>query len=227
MGGSASPPAQFARSLADYVAVFSNRGGVEAFPSLGLKLKAGDDEKPVVSIVFPDTLASTVDFASGDRILDINGVEPENLGEFRFLLAGIEWGQRLGIHVMRGEETIEISALLFPEVESIDRSVAPGYVVEALDVFDFESTAQAAQAVIPDDRPQWSLVTNDGVPVRVEVRVDDVLEEVHELDDEGRVSRSLYRVGRVGGAVEVRYERDASGSVVATTGFDRAGTKLD
>jgi uncharacterized iron-regulated protein len=227
MGSPGGSPAQFARSLADYVAVFADRGGVEAFPTIGMKLKADDDEKPVVSIVFPDTLASTVGFASGDRILDINGVEPVDLGEFRFLLAGIEWGQRLGIQVMRGEETVEIAALLFPGVEAIDRTVAPGFEVEALDAFDPESAIAASAAAVPADRAGWRLVTEDGAAVRVDVRIDDVLEEAHELDEDGRVARSLYRIARDDGAVEVRYERDESGAVVKTASFDRTGAAID
>jgi len=226
MGASAGPPAQFARSLADYVAVFPSRGGIEAFPTIGLKLKADEDDRPVVSMVWPDTLASTVGFAPGDRILDINGVAPTNLGEFRFLLAQIEWGQRLGIRVMRDDETVEIGALLFPTVESIDRTVAPGYVVEALDAFDPRSSVGATESVVPEDRARWSLVTDDGVPVRAEVRIDNVLEEVHLLDENGRVARSMYRIVR-DGVVAIRYERDEAGAVVATTEYDRAGAVID
>ena len=226
MGASAGPPAQFARSLADYVAVFTNRGGIEAFPTIGLKLKVDEDDRPVVSMVWPDTLASTVGFASGDRIVDIGGVVPKDLADFRFLLAGIEWGLRLGIRVMRDDETVEIGALLFPTVESIDRTVAPGYVVETLDAFDPASGTDAGGAVVPGDRARWSLVTDDGVPVRVEVRVDDLLEEVHELDSDGRVARSLYRIAR-DGVVAIRYERDEAGAVAATTEYDRTGAVID
>ena len=226
-GPTAGPPAQFTRSLADYVAVFADHGGIEAFPTIGLKLKADDDERPVVSIVFPDTLASTVGFASGDRIVDLNGVEPADLGEFRFLLAGIEWGQRLGVRVNRGEEIVEIAALLFPAVEAVDRSVAPGYVVESLAAVEPDSAVSVSTMVVPDDLARWSLVTDDGVPVRAEVRIDDVLEEVHELDDRGRVARSLYRIARGDGAVEIRYERDDSGAVVKTASFDRTGAAID
>jgi hypothetical protein len=70
-------------------------------------------------------------------------------------------------------------------------------------------------------------VTDDGVPVRVEVRVRELLEEVHELDDQGRVVRSLYRTPRDGVVVEWRVDRDETGGVVRMTGFDRTGDPVE
>lgn len=227
MGESSGPPAQFARSLADYIAVFPDRGGIEAFPTIGLKLKTDDGQRPVVSMVWPDTLASDVGFAMGDRILDVNGVEPADIGDLRFLLAEIEWGQRLGLQVARGEQTVELAALLFPVVESIERSVASGYIVEAMDGIEPGSADKTSDAVVPDDRAGWSLITLNGIPLRADVRVEDVLEEVHELDERGRVARSLYRQARAGGVVETRYERDDTGVVIRTTSFDRSGTEVN
>ena len=104
MGGAAAPRAQFARSLADFVAVFPDRGGIAAFPTFGFKLKADDDGRPVVSIVFPDTLAESVGFATGDRVLDVNGVEmndPSNPGRlFDFANLSVDNIER--IEIMRG-----------------------------------------------------------------------------------------------------------------------------
>lgn len=220
------PPAQFARSLADYVGGFPDHGGIEAFPTLGLRLKEDDDGRPAVSMVWPDTVAEAVGFASGDVILDVDGVAPADLGDLRFLLAGIEWGQRVGLKVRRGDDELEVAALLFPTVEVSEPSVAPGYEVEILDPFD-PATAVATESYVPPDRARWRLVAEDEVPVRVEVVREDVLDEIHELDEAGRVARSLYRVAREDGAVEVRYQRDDAGDATAVTRLDRTGGVIE
>lgn len=225
-GDSAGAPAQFARSLADYVGVFPDRGGIEAFPTLGLRLKTDDDERPVVSMVWPDTLAEEVGFESGDRILDVNGTEPESLGELRLLLAEIEWGQRLGLRVQRGDETVEVAALLYPMVDTSEQSAAPGYVLEAMVPLDPASSLSATEQVFPEGLAEWSLVTNDGVPARSELRRDGVLDEVHELDQHGRVRRSLYRFAHEDGVVERRYMRDEEGAVAETISLDRTGAEI-
>jgi uncharacterized iron-regulated protein len=226
-GESPLPPAQLARSLADYVGVFRDRGGVEAFPTLGLRLKADDDDRPVVSMVWPDTLAKEVGFSSGDRIVDVNGSVPENLSDLRFLLAEIEWGQRLGLLVERGEETIEVAALLFPTIDTSDRSTVPGFTIESMVPLNPVSPAPASDQVFPENLPEWSLVLEDDVPARAELRRDDVLEEVHELDQNGRVKRSLYRIAREDGTVERRYRRDQEGAVIEIISLDRTGAELD
>jgi uncharacterized iron-regulated protein len=226
-GGDASAPAQFARSLADYVGAFPDRGGIEAFPTLGLRLKADDEGRPAVSMVWPDTVAEAVGFASGDLILDVNGVEPTDLGELRFLIAELEWGDRVGVRVRRGDDETEVAALLFPVIETSERSLAPGYEVEPVAGFDPTAPASASDSVVPADRARWSLVTEEGTAARIEVHREDVLEEVHLLDEHGRVSRSLYRVARDNGIVEVRYQRDDSGTVVGSAGFDRSGAEID
>jgi uncharacterized iron-regulated protein len=227
MGAPPASPAQFSRSLADYVAVFPDHGGIEAFPTLGLRLKAGDDDRPVVSMVWPDTLASAVGFASGDVILDVNGIAPDNLAALRFLLAEIEWGQRLGVLLQRGEKTVEIGALLFPDADTSDRSVAPGFSLQEMRAVEPASASLVVESVLPDDRPHWKLISTDGVPVRVELRSGEVLEQVHELDVGGRIGRSLYRVAREDGAVEIRYDRDSEGQVVATERVDRTGSVIE
>lgn len=224
---SAGAPAQFAMSLADYVGGFDNHGGIEAFPTVGLRLKEDADGHPVVSMIWPDTLAEEVGFESGDRILDANGVEPENLGELRFLIAEIEWGDRLGLRVLRGDAEVEIAALLFPNVDTSDESVAPGFELEAMVPMSPSSSVSAAKQVFPEGLPQWSLVRDDGVPARAELRRDGVLDEVHELDQDGRVRRSLYRKALADGTVERRYLRDETGAVTKTTSFDRAGSEIE
>ncbi len=222
----AGAPAQFALSLADYVGVFDDRGGIEAFPTMGLRLTEDDDGRPAVSMVWPDTLAEEVGFQSADTILDVNGVAPESLRGLRFLLAEIEWGQRLGLRVQRGEETIEVAALLFPTVDTSDESLAPGYQLEAMVPLDPASSVSAADQVFPDGLAQWSLVTEDGVPARAELRREGVLDEVHELDEDGRVKRSLYRTAREDGTVERRYVRDEGGLVEETISLDRTGAEI-
>ena len=236
----AAPPAQFARSLADYIGVFPDRGGIEAFPTLGLRLKADDENHPVVSMVWPDTLAKEVGFESGDRILDINGIVPESLGEFRFLLADIEWGRRIGIQVERGDATIEVAGLLYPTIDTSDVSAVPDYTLQSMvplnptfdrdafrDLFNATSAVSAAQQVFPEGLPEWSLVSKDELPIRAELRRDEVLDEVHELDQNGRVSRSLYRLAHEDGTVERRYQRDEEGAVEEIVSLDRTGAVLD
>lgn len=223
----AAPPAQFARSLADYIGVFPDRGGIEAFPTLGLRLKADDENHPVVSMVWPDTLAKEVGFESGDRILDINGIVPESLGEFRFLLADIEWGRRIGIQVERGDATIEVAGLLYPTIDTSDVSAVPDYTLQSMVPLNPTSAVSAAQQVFPEGLPEWSLVSKDELPIRAELRRDEVLDEVHELDQNGRVSRSLYRLAHEDGTVERRYQRDEEGAVEEIVSLDRTGAVLD
>ena len=225
--GDDDPPAIFARSLADYVGVFPDRGGIDAFPTLGLRLSADDDGRPKVSMVWPDTLAEAVGFASGDLILDVNGRSPEDLSDLRFLLADLEWGERAGVLVERDGSELEIAALLYPNVTVAPAELAPGSTVEELAAFDPHLPLTPGEIVVPEDQARWRLVTRDGGAARVEMRSGDVLAEVHELDDDGRVSRSLYRTTRDGGAVEIRYQRGEAGAVVATEAFDRTGARIE
>jgi hypothetical protein len=178
-------------------------------------------------MIWPETLAEDVGFASGDVILDVNGVEPMDLSDLRFLLASLEWGERLGVSVRRGDEVIEIAALLFPEIDTSEEGTAPGYGIDDLRQFDPTESTPVADSIVPDDAPEWTLVSRDGVRVRVEVRRDGVLDEVHELDERGRVDRSLYRQPLDGGVVELRYERDEAGDVVSTTRLNRVGKVVE
>ena len=74
-----------------------------------------------------------------------------------------------------------------------------------------------------EEEPFAVLVSRDGRPLRLEVRRGEVVEEVHELDDAGRVLRSLYRAPRPDGAVEVRRERDDTGAITQVVRVDRRG----
>jgi uncharacterized iron-regulated protein len=224
MGAPTEKPAQFTRSLADFVGVFPDTGGIEAYPTVGLSLKEVDGA-PVVSMAWPDTLAESVEFASGDRIVDVNGVQPGNLTDLRMMLSEIRWGQRLGFTVEREGVRQEIAVLLFPTVDLTESDTAPGWTVEP--VLEFESgDARPVASVDKATVSRTALVTGEDGSRRVEVHVGEVLEEVHELDAGGVVIRSLYRVAREDGSVEFRYQRNDAGVVTATKRFDRTGGKI-
>ncbi len=225
-GRAGDPPAIFARSLADYVAVFADRGGIDAYPTLGLRLTEDEDHRPMVSATWPDTIAEAVGFAPGDRVLDVNGRQPADLSDLRFLLAELDWDDRAGLLVERGGTEIEIAALLFPEVNTSETTPAPGYAVDELVAFAPDASVAVPDLVVPADRARWRLVRRDDIPVRVELHRGEILDEVHELGDDGRVVRSLYRVARDDGAVEIRYRRNDDGQVVDSQVFDRAGTVI-
>ncbi len=227
MPGAAGKPARFVRSLADYVGAFADTGGLEEYPRLGIQLDAGDAGAPVVSMVWPDTPAAASGFAEGDRILDLNGVAPRDLSDLRIMLARTEWGQRAGFSVTRGEEQLEIAVLLYPEVDLTEVDIAPGYTVRAAADFDPGSAEPIAADETASTRPRAVLVSRDDAPARVEVWAGEVLEEVHELDPNGRVARSLYRRARPDGTVELRYQRKEDGEVTVTRRFDRTGRPLD
>jgi hypothetical protein len=224
--GAEDPPATFVRSLADYVGVFADRGGIDAFPRLGLRLAEDDAGRPKVSMVWPDTTAEAVGFSSGDVVIDVNGQRPTSLSELRFLLAELRWGRRAGLLIERDGEQLEIAALLVPDVRTSEVAAAPGYEIEEMTAATPASAVAATELVTPEDAARWRLVRRDGAPVRAEVHRGDVLDEVHELDAGGRVIRSLYRVARPDGAVEVRYRRGDGGKVVEIGSFDRTGEEI-
>jgi hypothetical protein len=226
MAGAAAKPARFVRSLSDYVGVFSDTGGVEAFPRVGLRLDEGDDGNPVVSMAWPDTPAAAAGFEHGDRIVSFNGHPTANLTELRLQLAETTWGQRVDFGVEREEETLEIPLLLYPEVDLTEDVTAPGFSVEAaLEVDPLSSEAVAADTEAAE-RPRAVLVSKGSAPLRVEVWHGDVLEAVHELDSSGRVERSLHRMPRSDGAVELRYRRDELGNVTEVERLDAIGESI-
>jgi len=224
--GSSSKPARFVRSLADFVGAFPDRGGVEAYPSIGLQLDEGDAAAAVVTMVWPETLAATAGFEHGDRIVDVNGQTPANLSDLRDLLAGIEWGQRLGLTVERGDERLEVAMLLFPEVEATEQAIAAGWEVRPIVAVNPVDTAPVTGLPEPPSEAQWRLVSGEDGRMWIEVRAGEALDEVHELDADGRVERSLYRTPRADGAVEILYRRDREGELEGTVRRDRAGAPI-
>jgi len=224
-GAPEDKPAQFVRSLADVVGVFENTGGIEAYPTVGLRLGAAEDGSPAIQMIWPDTRAAALDFEYGDRVLDLNGVRPEDLSHLRRLVADLEWGDRASFLLGRGDEVLEVAVLLVPDIVDVEREVAPGYTVETAAGFNPDGTTPVAAAE-PIDETSAVLVSRDDAPVRVEVRHGEVVDEVHELDDAGRVRRSLYRVARPDGTVEIRRERDGDGVVTRVTRLDRTGAVI-
>jgi uncharacterized iron-regulated protein len=220
-------PARFVRSLADYVGVFEDTGGIEAYPRLGLQLDEGDDGAPVVSMAWPDTPAAAVGFEHGDRVVEYNGTAPGDLSDLRMSLARTEWGERVEFSVERQGAPVEIGLLLYPAVDLSETVVAPGYTIEEA----LQADPTSASPVVVDDgaetRHRHRLVSADTGVERVEVWSVDVLEEVHELDADRRIVRSLYRSPHTDGAVEVRYDRSADGSVTNVVRLDRNGRVIN
>jgi S1-C subfamily serine protease len=52
---------------------------------------------------------------SGDRVLAFNDTPVVDQSQLRFMLAGIEWGERVDFSVQRGEDEFSIAVLLAPE----------------------------------------------------------------------------------------------------------------
>jgi hypothetical protein len=222
MGGGGPAPAQFVRSLADIVAVFT--GAVEPFPRLGLSLKE-NDEGIVISMVLPDTPAKHAGFASGDQVLDVNGIIPSSLSHLRRLLAWQEWGQRLDLRLARGDESLDIAMLLYPALESTETSVVSGWQLEPVAELD-PTGSEPVTTVDAGQIAQRLLVSHDGTPQRVEVWRGKALDEVHELDENGRIARSLYRQPLLDGAVEIHYQRAEDGGVTDTNRYNRIGDQM-
>jgi hypothetical protein len=226
-GAAAGPPALFVRSLADVVGVFPNRGDVEAVPRLGLKLE-DKDGAITVKRVWPDTASDEAGMAKGDVIVDLNGVPAGDIHHFRLALARLRWGDRMDLRVQRDGTTVDCATLLEPELESVTRETAPGFKLEEAAALDPTSAepVKAAEKPDPDTVVHRALILEKGVPQRVEVRRGKVLTEVHLLDPQGRVVRSLYRDPQPDGAVEIEYTRNAAGAVTSTVRRDRSGSEI-
>ncbi|MCP4896708.1 MAG: PDZ domain-containing protein [bacterium] len=221
-------PALFVRSLADFIGVFDDAGGIEAYPNLGMTLKANDGGELLTGIVFPDSLASEAGFKSGDRILTVGGEVPRDLSHLRHLFAQLEWESRLDVEVERKESRTDVVALLYPKVETVEREVPAGWQVVNLGG-DYEIKIANAIDVPSGSRSDSSsvVILMHDQPSRVEIRQDQRLVEVHELDPDHFVARSLFHEPREDGAVEIRYDRNSGGVVLGVRRFDRVGNQLD
>ncbi len=215
--------ALFSRALADFVGVFADSGGVEAYPTLGARLESGE-YGPRVGMVWPGSRAEGAGLERGDVILDVNGQTPADLADLRLILSRIQWGRRLDLRVRRGEEMMMVAMLLEPEVRTTVTETAPGFTVAAAGEVCPES-AEAVEAV-PESATTGArrlIVSGGGRPVRVEVWEGKTLAEVHQLDESRRVQHSLYLRPMPDRAVELLIERGADGEVVTTTRLDRTG----
>lgn len=224
MEAAAASPASFTRTLADYIGVFPDVGGIEAYPQLGFQLAEGDGP-PTVSMVWPDSAAAAGGLASGDRIVDVNGLQPASRSELRTLLAATEWRQRVGFLVERDGQQQEIAMLLYPRVDLSEPATAPGWSIAPAATVEPEA-AEAVAAAAGEPRARSILVSRVGFPQWLEIRAGKVLDEVHEVDADGKVVRSLYRMPQADGAVELRYRRDQAGVVISALRLDRTGREL-
>lgn len=224
-GAPTEKPGRFTRSIADFVGVFPDTGGVVPYPTVGLRLDESEGEI-TVSMVWPDTAAAAAGFESGDRILDLNGAEPSSLTELKEWLAETSWKERLGFRIDRGGSESEIGVLLYPVVDLTEPEVAPGWTVEPIADFDPRIPIPVTAPDGPLGARRVLVEKADGLG-RVEVWLGDVLEEAHELDADGLVVRSLYRTAKDDGTVEIRYVRGPNGAVLESTPFDRTGAELN
>ena len=218
--------ALFSRGLADFVGAFPDAGGVETFPRLGVKIEESDDV-PTIRMVWPDTVAEDAGFTAGDKIVDVNGQGAGDLPHLRLVLARLEWGQRVDLRVRRGEETRDVAALLYPEVHDTETTTAPGWEVRTVDPGEPQPGAPVTAAEGSSVVERRLLLLQGGVPQRVEVWSGESVVEVHELDPQAHVSRSLFRSPRPDGTVEVRYHRGEAGEVTGVERLDRTGKVLD
>lgn len=220
--GDTKPLAVFTRSMADFVGVFQATGGVDAWPTLGLKLKEGEAGEPTVSIAWPDGRGAAAGFETGDVIVDFNGVEPKTLSDLRMMLAGLEWGARADLRVQRGEEAIDLAMLLVPDPVQVDRLVAPGWKVEPVDPQSLGTTETVTVAEVGPE--ELTVLQSKDETLRWVVRWrDGVAQELHMLDDNGRIARSLWLSPLDDGAVEIVFHRGEEGDLISSERLDRGG----
>jgi hypothetical protein len=110
----------------------------------------------------------------------------------------------------------------------VERSVAPGFRVDAVEWID---PPGAVAPICHDDgigapEVERSLVRDGDGSELVEVRVGGTLMALHELDTGGLVLRSLYREPLPDGTVEVLLRRDDHGTLLDDLRFDRAGAVI-
>lgn len=216
-GPSGVSPAVFSRSLADYVQGFEAMV-METWPTLGLRLGTGEEGEVQVSMAWPDTPASEAGFAPGDRILDLDGEPVDSVAQLRARLARLEWGDRVDLRVVRGDEALDIAVLLAPEPVEATTQTQPGWTVTP--VAAFEPSAESPVVVAGDDEITATMLTAPDDRRVVVVRSGDTVEELHRLGPDNRPVSSLYRTPRADGAVEIRRDGET------ITRLDRAGRPI-
>jgi uncharacterized iron-regulated protein len=192
-GASGTAPAVFSRSLAHYVEGFEAMI-MESWPSLGLRLKTGEDDAVLVSMVWPDTRAESAGFAAGDRILAFNDTPVVDQSQLRLLLADIEWGDRVELRVQREGDEFAIAVLLAPEPREQAADVHPGWSLDR--VLAFDAATGALELADEETEVSRTLMTAPDGRRWVVVRTGEVVDELHELADDGTVTLSQYRIPR-------------------------------
>ncbi len=209
--GNGYAAATFSRGLADIVAVFGDELGVEAVPRLGVSLKERGDAV-TVSRVWPDTLGARAGLERGDVVVRAPGWRAgQGIERLRLELGRLRWWTRIELAVERDGDRVTVPILLVPEVESVERSVLPGWTVSELWGW---SPDGAAPASVPSRKRRRQLYVRDpGGTARVVEYEDRLAVAVHELDADGRVVRTLLREPGPDGAVELLYRRGPGGAV--------------
>jgi uncharacterized iron-regulated protein len=87
------------------------------YPSLGISTREADDDRRRVIHVAEDSPAELAGFQLGDVLLTVDGADVHSRGDFNRLMAEKRWGDAVSATVRRGEETVELVALLRRTVE--------------------------------------------------------------------------------------------------------------
>jgi hypothetical protein len=120
---------------------------------------------------------------------------------------------------------VDLAMLLVPDPVSVELETAPGWSVDPVQPFDPAGVEPVAPSA-GEEPVENVLLAHDQRPRWVVARQGDTVIEVHELDGDRRVTRSLFLEPRTDGAVEILYRRDADGAVLATERRDRTGAVL-
>lgn len=219
------PRALFTRSLGDYVGVYHDYGGVEVFPSFGFSLEEGDDGEIMVRMVLPDSLSEKAGVEAGDRVLDLNGREPGDIRRLRMELSRFRWGDRFDLKVEREGKERNVVILLKPDVRDQKERAAQDWIREKIKPFDWASARAVTEGMKTEEEKIYFLAHKKGRPPWIERRENGLCREFHELDEDGRVIRSVYADPLGDGTVEIRYERDPEGNVTRQELLDREGKR--
>ncbi len=87
------------------------------YPSLGISTREADDGRRRIIHVVEGSPAARAGFQLGDVLLTVDGVDVMSRGDFNRLMASKRWGDAVSARVERGEETVELVALLRRTVE--------------------------------------------------------------------------------------------------------------
>ncbi|MBC7363125.1 MAG: ChaN family lipoprotein [Candidatus Aminicenantes bacterium] len=104
------------RGLANYLYGVKERP-FPAYPALSLSLKKVEGLANLVVAANPtEPLAKNAGFQKGDIILKIEENSVEDVHDFRWLMAGYNWGDEVKVKVLRSGEVIQLSIRFDPEL---------------------------------------------------------------------------------------------------------------